>query len=133
VSPDGKWVAYTSGESGRIQVYLRSFPDGGTPRKVAEQLGAEPRWSRNGELFFRGNYATGLTSLFSVSLGRDGALGKPTELFNAGIVGAGGFDHNPNFLIAPDGQRILAVTRAADEPDTPLTVVVNWKAPASAP
>jgi len=133
VSPDGKWVAYTSAESGRIQVYLRSFPDGGTPRQVAEQLGAEPRWSGRGELFFRGNYATGLTSLFSVSVGKDGALGKPTELFNAGIVGAGGFDHSPNFLISPDGQRILAVTRAADEPDTPLTVVVNWKAPASSP
>jgi serine/threonine-protein kinase len=133
VSPDGKWVAYTSAESGRIQVYLRSFPDGGMPRKVAEQLGAEPRWSRNGELFFRGNYATGRTSLFSVSLGKDAALGKPTELFNAGIVGAGGFDRSPNFLISPDGQRILAVTRAADEPATPLTVVVNWKAPASSP
>jgi Tol biopolymer transport system component len=133
VSPDGKWVAYTSAESGRIQVYLRSFPDGGTPRKVAEQLGAEPRWSRNGELFFRGNYATGRTSLFSVGLATDGALGKPTELFTAGIVGAGGFDRSPNYLISPDGQRILAVTRAADEPDTPLTIVVNWKAPASSP
>jgi serine/threonine-protein kinase len=133
VSPDGKWVAYTSGESGQIQVYLRSFPDGGTPRKVAEQLGAEPRWSRNGELFFRGNYATGRTSLFSVNLGKDAALGKPTELFNAGIVGAGGFDRSPNFLISPEGQRILAVTRAADEPATPLTVVLNWKAPASSP
>jgi serine/threonine-protein kinase len=133
VSPDGKWVAYTSAESGRIQVYLRSFPDGGTPRKVAEQLGAEPRWSRNGELFFRGNYATGRTSLFSVSLAKDGTLGKPTELFTAGIVGAGGFDHSPNYLISADGQRILALTRAADEPDTPLTVVVNWKPPASAP
>ena len=65
--------------------------------------------------------------------GKDGALGNPTELFNAGIVGAGGFDHSPNFLISPDGQRILAVTRAADEPDTPLTVIVNWKAPASLP
>ena len=59
------------------------------------------------------------------------ALGKPTELFTAGIVG--GFDRSPNFLISPDGQRILAVTRAADEPDTPLTIVVNWKAPASSP
>ena len=133
VSPDGKWVAYTSAESGRIQVYLRSFPDGGMPRKVAEQLGAEPRWSRNGKLFFRVNYATGRTSLFSVSLGKDGTLGKPTELFTAGIVGAGGFDRSPNFLISHDGERILAVTRAADEPDTPLTVVVNWKAPASSP
>jgi serine/threonine protein kinase len=133
VSPDGKWVAYTSAESGRIQVYLRSFPDGGNPRKVAEELGAEPRWSRNGELFFRGNYATGRTSLFSVGLAKDGALGKPTELFTAGIVGAGGFDHSPNFLISPDGQRIVAVTRAADQPDTPLTVVVNWKAPGSFP
>lgn len=133
VSPDGRWVGYTSSESGRIQVYLRSFPDGGAPRKVAEQLGAEPRWSRRGELFFCGSYATGLTSLFSVSLGKDGVLGKPTELFNAGIVGAGGFDHSPNYVISPDGQRILAVTRAADEPDTPLTVVVNWKAPAPSP
>jgi Tol biopolymer transport system component len=133
VSPDGKWLAYTSAESGRIQVYLRSFPDGGTPRKVAEQLGAEPRWSRNGELFFRGNYATGRTSLFSVSLARDGALGTPTELFTAGIVGAGGFDRGPNYLISPDGQRVLAVTRPADEPDTPLTVVVNWKAPPPSP
>jgi hypothetical protein len=102
-------VAYTSSESGRIQVNLRSFPDGGTPRKVAEQLGAEPRWSRNGELFFRGNYATGGTSLFSVSRAKDGALGTPTELFTAGFVGAGGFDRGPNYLVSRDGQRVLAV------------------------
>ena len=76
---------------------------------------------------------TSNTAFMAEQLGADGAPGKPTELFNAGIVGAGGFDRGPNFLISPDGQRILAVTRAADEPDTPLTVVVNWKAPAAAP
>jgi len=72
-----------------------------------------------------------ITSLFGVSLGRDGGLGPPRALFTAGIIGAGGFDHNPNYLSSADGQRILAMVRAADEPNTPLTVVVNWKAPAS--
>ena len=44
VSPDGRSVAYTSLEAGRVQVYVRSFPEGGDPRKVREETSAEPRW-----------------------------------------------------------------------------------------
>ncbi len=127
VSPDGRWVAYASLESGQIQTYIRSFPDGRNPRKVMEGQAAEPRWARNGELFLRSNVRG--NTLFSVALNAAGELGTPRSLFTSTIVGAGGFSQSPNYLPSPDGQRILGMLRGANEPSAPLVVVTNWRAP----
>jgi Tol biopolymer transport system component len=126
VSPDGRSVAYTSLEAGRIQVYVRSFPDAGDPRKVREETSAEPRWGAGGELFFRANDA--LNTMWSVNVSRTGALGTPRALFHAPVIGAGGFNNSPNWEVSRDGRRILAVVDAEATRDKPLTVVVNWKA-----
>jgi eukaryotic-like serine/threonine-protein kinase len=127
VSPDGRSVAYTSLEAGRVQVYVRSFPDGGDPRKVREETSAEPRWGAGGrELFFRANDAS--NTMWSVDVSRTGALGTPRSLFRAPVMGAGGFNNSPNYDVSRDGRRLLAVVNAEAARDVPLTVVVNWKA-----
>ncbi len=54
ISPDGKWIAYTSDDSGRFEVYVRSFPAGGAKYPVSNNGGNFPRWRRDGkELFYR--------------------------------------------------------------------------------
>ena len=53
-SPDGRWLAYSSNESGEFQVYVRAFPDNGDKQPISSSGGHLPRWSRTGsELFFR--------------------------------------------------------------------------------
>ena len=127
VSPDGRTVAYTSLEAGRVQVYIRSFPDGGDQRKVREETSAEPRWGADGrELFFRANDAS--NTMWSVDVSRTGTLGTPRSLFRAPVMGAGGFNNPPNYEVSRDGRRILAVVNAEAARDAPLTVIVNWKA-----
>jgi serine/threonine-protein kinase len=55
LSPDGRWLAYTSDESGQNEVYARSFPDGGGKVLISQNGGSEPVWSRDGaELYYRG-------------------------------------------------------------------------------
>jgi Tol biopolymer transport system component len=88
VSPDGRSIAYASLEAGRVQVYVRSFPDGGDARKVREETSAEPRWGADGrELFFRANDAS--NTMWSVDVSRTGALGTPRSLFRAAGDGRG--------------------------------------------
>ena len=107
-------------------MYVRSFPDGGDPRKVREETSAEPRWGAGGELFFRANDAS--NTMWSVEVSHSGALGTPRSLYRAPVIGAGGFSNSPNYELSRDGRRILAVVNAEAARDKPLTVIVNWKA-----
>ena len=108
-------------------MYVRSFPDGGDPRKVREETSAEPRWGAGGrELFFRANDAS--NTMWSVDVSPTGALGTPRSLFRAPVMGAGGFSNSPNYEVSPDGRRILAVVNAEAAREKPLTVIVNWTA-----
>ena len=126
-SPDGKWVAYVSNESGQNEVYIRPFPrtEGGV-RRVSEGGGVGPVWSRSGtELFYRGS--SGDIMAVPVSLNPLLTLGRPRPLFRFGdrfrISGnASAYD------LHPDGRRFIMVS----EPETPIRVsrqvniVLNW-------
>ena len=107
-SPDGRWLAYTSNESGKYEVYVRAFPDKGGRWQISNAGGAYPMWSRNGqELFFRADdnrimvasYAAKADSFVS---------GKPRvwsdkRLADFGTIGFSNYD------VAPDGKRIIAL------------------------
>ena len=126
ISPDGKWIAYASLESGSVQSYMRAFPSGENPRKLAEGQGAELRWRPDGrELFF--NFSS-KGSFRSVEVSPQGALGEPRMLFEDHIVSAGGFHRNPNYVVSRDGKRLLAAMEAEDAADSALTVILNWQA-----
>jgi len=127
VSPDSKWIAYTSDESGGFnEVYATSFPTGGTRWRVSGSGGSFPRWSRDGkELFYRA--LDGTLMVASVRSGSHGLeFGTPAALFRLPEpVGAFAYPYD----LAPDGKKILALVPSKAGVDSPsLTVLVNWDA-----
>jgi serine/threonine-protein kinase len=131
ISPDGRWVAYESYESGHDEVYVRPFPnvDAGK-RTVSTAGGAQPVWSRNGkELFYVSNRTV---MRVAVTLSPTLELGIPTKLFEAPsffVPGPGG-GLGRMYDVTRDGQRFLIVkeSSAADEspPSARIILVQNW-------
>ncbi len=105
-SPDGRWLAYSSTESGSFQVYVRAFPDKGGKWQISNSGGAYPVWSRNErELFFRNEDNQIMVSSYTVK-GDSFVADKPRVWSEKriGIVG-----QTANYDLAPDGKRIIAL------------------------
>jgi Tol biopolymer transport system component len=118
VSHDGRWLAYTSNESERYEVYVTPFPTSGERWKVSTNGGEQPTWRRDGrELFYR--QGTKLMAV-SVASGRDFAAGTPTMLFE-GLRTDSGLSYD----IALDGR--FLVNRLVERTDAPLTLVTDWR------
>ena len=111
VSPDGKWIAYQSNETGVNEIYIKQFPEGPAKRQVSTGGGLWPRWRGDGkELFF---VSTGLVAVEIDTSGATPRPGVPRPLFagsgNPNLVGHFGIYHR--FAVSPDGQRyIIALT-----------------------
>jgi Tol biopolymer transport system component len=122
VSPDGRWLAYTSTESGTQEIYLTTFPDAKGKWRVSTDTGAYPAWSADSkQLFYKDLNDTFYVSTIS-GKGGEPEIGIPQKLFHAGQPGLGiGYD------VAPDGQRLL-VNLSEDEVLAPLKIVTNWPA-----
>jgi dipeptidyl aminopeptidase/acylaminoacyl peptidase len=128
-SPDGRYIAYVSGEPGREEVYVQPVPPATGGRvQVSANGGAAPRWSgTNRELFFvAARRGTASAALMAVDMqpgdaGRP-APGPPRKLFD--VDSSFG---NLRFDVHADGQRFL-VTRPlqSDVPNTPIKVWLNW-------
>ena len=119
-SPDGRWLAYSSDESGAMQVYAVRYPDGGGRIQISTEGGSEPVWAANGhELFYRNG-----DRMMSVGIGGHPvlALGKSQLLFTTA------FHHvnTPSYAVTRDGQHFLMVRENQMEPVRQLNVVVNW-------
>ncbi len=124
ISPDGRWMAYSSNETGRQDVYVTTFPSPGRKWPVSTTGGAFPVWRQDGrELFYRA--ADGAITAVPVGPGTDFAPGRPVPLFkpraNLGGLGLGTF-----YDVAPDGRFLVNVFVERTSP--PATVVLNWKA-----
>ena len=131
ISPDGRWMAYTSDETGRYEVYVRPFPNVDDNKfQVSSQGGYWPRWNSDGtELFFLTQGLEMSIWAVSVETESDFEYGIPSILFAgdyARISTTMGFD------LSPDGTRFLltklpARTDSAEDPNqTTLIVVDNW-------
>jgi Tol biopolymer transport system component len=109
-SPDGRWLAYASDESGSFQVYVRAFPDKGGKWQVSNSGGAFPVWSRNGrELFFRTDDNRIMVADYTVK-GDSFAADKP-RVWSEKKLADFGFGIG-NYDLAPDGKRIAAIMPA---------------------
>ena len=126
-SPDGRWVAYQSNETGRFEIYVRSFPAGGVAIPISTSGGVYARWSRDGnELYYVSPDAT----LMAVPMRRTQttlSADTPVALFRTRRVGGGvnviGYGHQ--YDVTPDGRFLINV-----EPESsprPITLVLNWK------
>ena len=130
-SPDGRWIAYTSNESGRNEVYSTAVRDPGAAFRgrwpVSNQGGRAPRWRGDGqELFY---LAAGSRAVTSADIrGTPGGIetGTPRELFDASIPAEAG-DWLYPYDVAADGERFL-IQEPAETTSSPLTVVLNWQA-----
>jgi serine/threonine-protein kinase len=122
VSPDGRWFAYVSNESGRNEVYVRRYDDPGAGRtQVSVAGGAEPRWAHSGrELFFRGPRAEMMVA--EVTLGAAFRARPPRVLFPATRMASDYFHRS--YDVSPDDRRFLMIL--ASESQTELVLVVNW-------
>ncbi len=127
-SPDGHWLAYTSNDSGALEVYVRAFPDKGRKWQVSNNGGSYPEWSPTGhELLFRlGTGSQLMTATYSVE-GGEFLPGKPqpwtpAQIANVGVRGA--------YDIAPDGKHVAALLPAevqpAEKPENHILFLLNF-------
>jgi hypothetical protein len=129
VSPDGRWIAYVSNESGAYEVYVQAFPAGGAKWLVSTGGGHQPQWRSDGRELFYLSPARKLIGV-AVRAGTDFAMGTATGLFDTRITAWERANQGVQYAVAADGQRFLVNTAA--ETIVPITLVLNWMAsPAS--
>jgi hypothetical protein len=122
-SPDGKWVAYSSDESGKWEVYVASFSfEGASKRMVSDGGGSHPEWSRDGkQLYYLG--ADKRIMAVAVDTAHDRfSTGVPRALFQSDIVS----DFRARFSVTSDGQRFLIPSAVGQGGPAVATVIVNW-------
>jgi len=129
ISPDGRWIAYTTNDSGTYQIVVQSFPDPNGGRwQITAQGGIEPKWRRDGRelyyLAFDGNLMS--VPVKEVGAGRTFEAGTPAVLFQTPLpVSRTQTPRDRRYDIAPDGRFLVSVP-AASSAGAPATVVVNW-------
>jgi Tol biopolymer transport system component len=123
-SPDGRWIAYQSNETGRFEIYLQPFPGPGGKRLISTNGGAQVRWRRDGrELFYIAldGRLMAVPIRFAPS-GETVDAGTPVSLFATRVGGA--VQDRPQYVVSSDGQRFLMST--VDVSTSPITVILNW-------
>lgn len=122
-SPDGKWVAYFSDESGNNEVYVRSILPTAGKLLVSPSGGSRPVWRRDGNEIF---YLSATGELMVAKVKQNGPtleIDTPTRLFKTHTE-----SFLPSFDVSADGQRFLVVSSSLQKQPSPITVVLHWDA-----
>lgn len=121
ISPDSRWIAYVSDESGRPEVYVQSFPRAGETWRVSAKGGSRPIWRADGrELYYLAADRQIMAAPVKSALTFE--AGTPTALFKADSIMLDYYD------VTPDGQRFLVDSSADRSRASPINIVVNWPA-----
>jgi eukaryotic-like serine/threonine-protein kinase len=121
-SPDGRYIAYASDESGRLEIYVRPYPGPGGKWQISTEGGSEPVWNPKGrELFYRVG-----KKMMAVDVATEGAFsaGKPKVLFEGTYVPTP--RSFPDYDVSPGGQRFLMLKADEEATPTQINVVLNW-------
>jgi Tol biopolymer transport system component len=119
LSPDARWLAYVSDESGRNEVYVTPFPGAGARWPISTDGGSQPVWARNGrELYYRNGDRTMAVAVTTSPTFR---ANKPELLFEAKV-----YSDPPSFDVTPDGEFLMVEPGESDTPPTQINVVLNW-------
>jgi len=126
-SPDGKWIAFQSNESGQVEVYVQPFPGPGRRTRITRDGGDQARWRHDGRELF---YLTPDDRLMAVPMRLDAErdtvdAGRPQMLFALRVNGVPRHAYGRHYSVSRDGQRFLVDT--LKEVTLPITVVLNWK------
>lgn len=139
LSPDGRWMAYVSNETGRNEVYVQPFPASGAKWLVSTGGGTQPRWGAGGSsLYYLANGSAGAMTLTAIDVRATGAVfqvGVPKTLFSTPLsqvqaVGQG-IPVNivtQSYVVSKDGQRFFTLSPVPDTTPSAITVVMNWAA-----
>ncbi len=122
-SPDTKWLAYISDETGRLEVYVQSFPDKRGKWQISSAGGAQPRWRRDGrELYYLAfDRKMMVVEVKAGPAGLEAAV--PRALFETPVRGD---DTTSHYEASSDGQRFLMPVLGSESQPEPATVVVHW-------
>jgi eukaryotic-like serine/threonine-protein kinase len=125
ISPDGRWIAYESDESGLYEIYVRTFPDVSAGRwQLSSGGGRKALWNRNGrELFFVS--ASGAIMAVPIEKSATFSAGVPVQLFRGDYYFGGASSIGRTYDVSPDGQRFLMIKEDRSRL-TSLSVVLNW-------
>jgi Tol biopolymer transport system component len=122
LSPDGRWLAYSSDESGEDEVYVTSFPQPQGKWQISITGGNEPNWRRDGkEIFYRDPSGKIMSADINGS-GDDFRVGAVTELFSPQMNAS----DDRRFYPTADGQRFLVIGTSDDQTSSPIHLFVNW-------
>jgi Tol biopolymer transport system component len=125
-SPDSRWIAYVSNESGTDEVYVQPFPLAGGRWQVSSGGGAMPRWRQDGsELFYLAtDHSMMAATVRAVAASFE--TGAPNRLFTAPVV-SGAVDRD-EYAVSADGKRFLVSRALGNAAAAPVTIVLNWPA-----
>lgn len=131
-SPDGRWIAYQSNESGRYEIYVQAFPAPGARTQVSTQGGSQPRWRRDGkELFYLGLDSQLMAVSIAIDAKAQVQTGAPVPLFLTRTAGGPvAIPQKQQYAVSADGKRFLVNSLTDEATSSPITLVLNW-APAS--
>ena len=120
LSPDGRWLAYTSDSTGRLEVWVRPFPGSGAAVRVSSNGGVEPVWARNGKELY---YLEG-RNMMSVAVEAGAAFNfKPAaRLFESTYTRD---QQPPSYDVAADGRFVMIKPDSSGK--IPITVILNWQ------
>jgi Tol biopolymer transport system component len=124
-SPDNRWFAYQSNESGRFEIYVQSFPPSGGKWQISTAGGNAPMWRGDGKELF---YQTTDDTFYAVAIKAAGnaiEVGLPVKLFQHQAGGRGTRDRNA-FVVTRDGQKFLLNAPLEDATARSVQVVLNW-------
>jgi len=119
-SPDGRWIAFGSDESGRQEIYVGTYPDLKGVRRVSNAGGSTPRWTRDSSELY---YATEAGAIVSVVLRETGGLPDP----DPEVVVIQPMEDLFTFDVTPDAERILVVRRSETQIRPVLRLIVGWE------
>jgi Tol biopolymer transport system component len=125
-SPDCRWVAYISNETGQNEIYVTHFPDATHRYRVSTQGGSQPRWRGDGkELFYLSPTRNSIVAVSVDEKTNSISLGTPRTLFSLADYGAPLIS---TYDVTADGQRFLIAETNSPKSTVPLTLVTNWDA-----
>jgi Tol biopolymer transport system component len=123
LSPDGKWLAYVSNETGRAEIYVQSFPEAGSKLQVSTSGADQPIWSRDGrKLFFRGE---GKIQEITFQPGSPPSVSGLRSLFDDHFENPQAGTHT-GYDVFPDGRFLMIQSENKPDTSVELIVVVNW-------
>src|SRR5206468_1009688 len=122
-SPDGRWIAYESNESGEFEIYVTSFPGPGGKMRISRSGGSVPRWRRDGKELYYMAKDRKLTATEVRQAGSSIEAGGTRPLFDVPLLERFIYFYD----VSPDGRRFLVNPIEQSRP-SPITLVINWTA-----